>query len=166
MEPVRDTDQPGAVCYRVTPELYLGCARGNFGNPEGINRGEPHDYRDPGRHMESTAYLDGRWRVEQEFARAEVAGAALRLRYTAREVNLVMAPAASAVKVQVSLSDGERLGTDVKTVDGRAIVNVERPRMYNLVDNDNVNQGALELTALDAGIAVFAFTFTSCTIAQ
>jgi thiol-disulfide isomerase/thioredoxin len=167
MEPVRDSDQPGAVCYRVTPELYLGYARCSFGNPDGINRDEPHDYRDPGRHMESTAYLDGRWRVEQESARAEAVGAALHLRYTAREVNLVMGPGATgAVKVQVTLSDGERLGTDVKTIDGRAIVNVERPRMYNLVDNDNVNQGALELTALDAGLAVFAFTFTSCTIAQ
>ena len=62
MEPMRDSDQPGAVCYRVTPELYLGHARGNFGNPEGIMRDQAHDYRDPGRHMESTAYLDGRWR--------------------------------------------------------------------------------------------------------
>jgi len=167
MEPVRDSDQPGAVCYRVTPELYLGYARGNFGNPEGINRDEPHDYRDPGRHMESTAYLSGKWRVESECARAEAADAALRLRYTAREVNLVMAPGPSgSTKVQVSLSDGERLGADVKTIDGRAIVNVDRPRMYNLIDNDNVNQGALELTALDAGLAVFAFTFTSCTIAE
>ncbi len=64
MEPVRDSDRPGAVCYRVTPELYLGHARGNFGNPEGVKRDQPHDYRDPGRHLESTAYLDGRWRVE------------------------------------------------------------------------------------------------------
>jgi len=38
MEPMRDTDQPGAVCYRVTPELYLGHARGQFGNPEGVMR--------------------------------------------------------------------------------------------------------------------------------
>ena len=179
MEPVRDSDRPGAVCYRVTPELYLGYARGNFGNPEGITRDEPHDYRDPGRHMESTAYLDGRWRVEQESARAEAAGASIRLRYTAREVNLVMAPSVvppstsgeggqgvRSARVQISLSDGEQRGADVKTVDGRAIVNVDRPRMYNLVDNDNVNQGALELTALDAGLAVYAFTFTSCTIAE
>src|SRR5579862_6254795 len=166
MEPVRDSDRPGAVCYRVTPELYLGYARGNFGNPEGITRDEPHDYRDPGRHMESMAYLDGRWRIEQESARAETAGAALRLRYTAREINLVMAPGADAGRVQVSLSEGERIGADVKTVDGRTIVNVDRPRMYNLVDNDDVNPGALELTALDAGLAVCAFTFTSCTIAE
>jgi thiol-disulfide isomerase/thioredoxin len=167
MEPVRDSDQPGAVCYRVTPELYLGYARGNFGNPEGVNRDEPHEYRDPGRHMESTAYLAGRWRVESECARVEAADATLRLRYTAREVNLVMAPAAAgAVKVQVTLTDGEHPGADVKTVNGRAIVNVDRPRMYNLIDNDNVNQGALDLKALDAGLAVFAFTFTSCTIAD
>jgi thiol-disulfide isomerase/thioredoxin len=166
MEVLRDSDQPGAVCYRVTPELYLGYARGNFGNPEGVNRDEPHEYRDPGRHMESTAYLARRWRVESECARAESVDAALRLRYTAREVNLVMAPGATgAVKVQVTLTDGEHPGADVKSVDGRAIVNVDRPRMYNLVDNDNVNQGALELKALDPGVAVFAFTFTSCTIA-
>ena len=49
MEPVRDSDHPGAVCYRVTPELYLGHARGQFGNLEGVVRDRPHDYRDPGR---------------------------------------------------------------------------------------------------------------------
>jgi thiol-disulfide isomerase/thioredoxin len=166
MEPVRDSDQPGAVCYRVTPELYLGYARGNFGNPEAVLRDQPHDYRDPGRHMESTAYLDGRWNVEQESARAESANAALRLRYTAREVNLVMAPGASGpVQVEIILSNGEHPGTDVKTDSGRAIVNVEVPRMYNLIDNESVNQGAIELKALSSGLAVYAFTFTSCTIA-
>ncbi len=167
MEPVRDSDQPGAVCYRVTPELYLGHARGNFGNPEGITRDHPHNYRDPGRHLESTAYLDGRWRVEQESTRAAAPGAALRLRYTAREVNLVMAPGADGPKtVEIALSGGERPGTDVKTDSGRAIVKVERPRMYNLVDNETVNQGALELKAIEAGLAVYAFTFTSCTVAE
>jgi thiol-disulfide isomerase/thioredoxin len=166
IEPIRDTDRPGAVCYRVTPELYLGYERGSFGNPEGVNRDEPHDYRDPGRHLESTAYLEGRWRVEQEFARAEKREAILRLRYTGREVNLVMGPGDNGVaEVQITLSDGERAGTDVKMEDGRAIVRVDAPRMYNLVDNDNVNQGAIELKARDPGLAVFAFTFTSCTVA-
>jgi hypothetical protein len=44
------------------------------------------------------------------------------------------------------------------------MVNVDRPRMYNLVDNETVNQGAVELKALEPGLAVYAFTFTSCTI--
>src|SRR5882762_3359423 len=96
MEPMRDTDQPGAVCYRVTPELYLGHARGQFGNPEGVIRDQAHDYRDVGPHVEGMSYLGGRWRVEQESARAEAPGAAISLRYTAKDVNLVMAPPASA----------------------------------------------------------------------
>jgi hypothetical protein len=53
----------------------------------------------------------------------------------------------------------------VKTDNGRAVVNVERPPMYNPVDNETVNQGAIELKALDPGLAVYAFTFTSCMIA-
>jgi thiol-disulfide isomerase/thioredoxin len=46
IEPIRDMDRPGTVCYRVTPELYLGHARGQFGNPEGVTRDHGHDYRD------------------------------------------------------------------------------------------------------------------------
>ncbi len=92
MEPVRDSDRPGAVCYRVTPELYLGHARGQFGNFEGVVRDRPHDYRDAGPHVEGMSYLAGRWRVEDESARSEAAGAAISLRYTAKDVNLVMGP--------------------------------------------------------------------------
>lgn len=33
MDPVRDDDRVGAVCYRVTPELYLGYARGPLAPP-------------------------------------------------------------------------------------------------------------------------------------
>jgi hypothetical protein len=35
MPPVREDDSPGAVCYRVTPEIYLGHQRGQIGNPSG-----------------------------------------------------------------------------------------------------------------------------------
>ena len=77
MEPVRDSDRPGAVCYRVTPELYLGHARGNSAIPKASLATEPHDYRDPGRIWRACSYLDGRWRVEQESARAEAVGAAI-----------------------------------------------------------------------------------------
>ena len=48
MEPVRDEDAPGAVCYRVTPELYLGYARGNFGNLKDIKPDTVATYTDPG----------------------------------------------------------------------------------------------------------------------
>ena len=167
MEPVRDTDQPGAVCYRVTPELYLGHARGQFGNPDGIAGDRAHNYTDPGRHMEGLAYLSGRWRVEQESARAESAGAAISLRYTAKDVNLVAAPLAGATsRIEVVLEPGQRPGADLQTSNGRAFATVDRPRMYSLVSNDTVKSGSLDLRAEQPGVCAYAFTFISCTVAQ
>jgi thiol-disulfide isomerase/thioredoxin len=166
MAPVRDSDQPGAVCYRVTPELYLGYARGQFGNPEGIVPDRPHDYQDRGRRMEGIAYLGGRWRVEQESARAEAAGASVALRYTAKDVNLVLAPRAGSVsRMEVRVEPGQTMGADVTVRNGRAFVVVERPRMYNLIANETVVPGALELRAEEPGISAYAFTFVSCTVA-
>jgi thiol-disulfide isomerase/thioredoxin len=165
MDPVRDSDRPGAMCYRVTPELYLGHARGQFGNPESVARDRPHDYADPGRHAEGMPYLGGKWRVEQECARAEAAGATVSIRYTARDVNLVMAPPAGAVsRADLVLGPDQKPGEDVRMEDGRAIVTIERPRMYNLVANDSVLSGALELRATVAGLCAYAFTFVSCVI--
>jgi thiol-disulfide isomerase/thioredoxin len=165
MEPVRDSDHPGAVCYRVTPELYLGYARGNFGNPDGVVRDRPHDYRDIGPHVEGMSYLAGRWRVEQESARSEAPGAAISLRYTAKDVNLVMAPPAGAsVRAEIALEGAQRAGDDVKFESGRGCVTVDSPRMYSLVSNESVVSGALTIRAEAAGLAVYAFTFISCVV--
>jgi hypothetical protein len=53
----------------------------------------------------------------------------------------------------------------VKLENGRAIVTIDRPRMYNLVANDSVVSGALTLRAEQAGLSVYAFTFISCAVA-
>jgi thiol-disulfide isomerase/thioredoxin len=166
MAPVRDDDAPGAVCYRVTPELYLGHSRGQFGNPSGVSKDVAVSYVDPGRRMEGLCYLDGRWRVEQEFARAEAPGAALSIRYTSKDVNLVMAPPpGAAIRLELKLGAGERTGADVEIENGRAFVTVSEPRMYNLVTNDSVMAGALTLSSEQAGLAAYAFTFVSCAVA-
>lgn len=163
IEPLRESDRPGAVCYRVTPELYLGYGRGQFGNPTGVARDRAADYTDPGRHAEGAAYLSGRWTVGQESARAESAGASILLRYTSMDVNLVMAPPASQpARVEIILSEGQRPGADVKAENGRAFVTVDRARMYNLAANESVLPASLQLKALDPGLSAFAFTFTSC----
>jgi thiol-disulfide isomerase/thioredoxin len=165
MEPVRDSDRPGAVCYRVTPELYLGHARGQFGNFEGVVRDQPHDYRDVGPHVEGMTYLAGRWRVEQESALSEAPGAAISIRYTAKDVNLVMGPAAGAsVRAEIALEGGQRPGDDVKFEGERAFITVDRPRMYSVVANEAVVSGAVTIRAESAGLAAYAFTFISCVV--
>ncbi|HZO83095.1 MAG TPA: redoxin family protein [Candidatus Binataceae bacterium] len=163
MAPVRDTDRPGALCYRVTPELYLGYARGQFGNPGGVVHDRAHDYADPGHHAEGIAYLGGRWIVGAESAGAGAAGASLALRYTGKDVNLVMAPPAQGpVRVELKLDADQRPGEDARPDSGMLLITVDRPRMYNLVANESVSAGALTLRAREPGLGAYAFTFVSC----
>jgi thiol-disulfide isomerase/thioredoxin len=165
MAPVRDSDHPGALCYRVSPELYLGYARGQFGNPGGVVHDRPHDYADPGHHAEGLAYLGGRWTVGQESSHAGLAGASLALRYTGKDVNLVMAPpAGGAVRVELALSAEQRPGEDAHPDNGNLLITVNRPRMYNLVANESVMAGTLTLRARESGLSAYAFTFVSCVV--
>ncbi|MBV8451818.1 MAG: redoxin domain-containing protein [Deltaproteobacteria bacterium] len=165
LEPMRDTDQPGAVCYRVTPELYLGYARGQFGNPAGVVRDKSFDYPDPGRYVEGAAYLSGRWIVSEESSRADNSGATLMLRYTAMDVNLVMAPPASgAARVELLIGEEQRAGSGVAVENGRLFIMVDQPRMYSLIANPSVLSGSLKLKMLDPGVTAYAFTFISCAV--
>jgi thiol-disulfide isomerase/thioredoxin len=165
VSPLRASDQPGAVCYRVTPELYLGYMRGQFGNPEAIAQDRLHTYRDPGHHMEGLCYLAGDWTIGSESARAEGAGATLGLRYTAMDVNLVLAPPAfGSARIELQLSEGQRAGADVIVEHNRMFLTIDQPRMYSLVQNDSVTSGSLKLLFHDPAVSAFAFTFISCPV--
>jgi thiol-disulfide isomerase/thioredoxin len=165
IEPLRDTDRPGALCYRVTPELYLGYMRGQFGNPAGVTRDRASDYTDPGRHTEGATYLSGQWIVGQESASVVAAGAAMAIRYTAMDVNLVLAPPTDKpARMEISISADQHPGADVKTEEGRSIITIDRARMYSLVANETVMPGSVKLSALDPGISAYAFTFISCVV--
>ena len=165
IEPIRDTDKQGAVCYRVTPELYLGYARGQFGNPAGVVRDQSFDYSDPGRYIEGAAYLSGRWFVSEESSRAEAFGATLMVRYTSMDVNLVMAPSRGGeARVELFIGEEQQAGSDVEFQNGRSFIRVERPRMYSLIANPSVLSGSLRLKMLDPGVTAYAFTFISCAV--
>jgi hypothetical protein len=87
------------------------------------------------------------------------------IRYTAMDVNLVLAPPADKpARIELYLSDNQRPGEDVKITGGRAIVTVDRARMYSLVANESVDTGSLKITALDPGVSAYAFTFISCVV--
>ena len=167
MEPVRDTDRPGAVCYRPTPELYLGHRRGRIGNRDGFVEDQSAEYSFDGEPEEGVVYAQGRWRATAEFLGAEEAGARLVLKYSAAGVNLVMsAPPNSSCEVLVR-QDGQPLTREQATADtsfrnDESYVVVDQPRMYSLVDNRDFDTHTLELLCQSSGVAAFAFTFTSC----
>ncbi|HEV2489638.1 MAG TPA: redoxin family protein [Candidatus Acidoferrales bacterium] len=174
MEPVRDTDRPGAVCYRTSPELYLGNKRGKAGNPSGFlheNEDQAGEYTLPEKIDADKFYLSGAWISREECARSAPNGttpSSVVLYYSGKEVNLVMAPDGEPQEVELlhtgePLSDGE-LGEDaVRDKDGRTIVRVDSPRMYNLVQNPGMKQRLLQLVARKPGLECYAFTFTTCT---
>lgn len=167
MEPVRAEDAPGAVCYRVTPELYCGYQRGLVGNVGDLKPDSPTRYRDPGHHVQGTLYLDGAWLLAAESVARPVGGGGpsrLILDYMAADVNLIMHPPTSGetgllrVLLDGAPVSGEAAGADV--VDG--VVRVERPQMYRLVSGADTAAHELVLETESDGLAAYAFTFTSC----
>ncbi|MFN8558731.1 MAG: hypothetical protein U0531_15790 [Dehalococcoidia bacterium] len=167
MDPLRGRDMPGAVCYRPTPELYLGYHRGLFGRQEDIRDDTPTRYDAPSRRAMNAAYLDGTWTVRQEYAEADT-GAALSVWYQAAEVNVVLHPGhGGAILVTVELDDApipfHVRGADVtEQADGATVVVVDRPRMYRVVRGDAFEEHELRLRAAAAGLRGYAFTFVSC----
>ena len=123
MEPVREEDREGAVCYRVSPELYLGYERGAYGNTQ-LTPDRPATYRDPGMHMDGHAYIEGDWLISGEYlARPAGAGAMSRLTvpYMAKEVNLVMHPPSYGGAAVISVQqDGAPLRLGLQVDDGGA----------------------------------------------
>ena len=167
MAPLRPEDAQGAVCYRVTPELYCGYQRGVLGNPGGPQPDRPHPYADPGKHVEGALYLDGHWMVSGENA-ARPFGAQgpsrMTLTYMAADVNLVLHPpimggvGEARVLLDGAPASGDAAGEDVE---GGAL-RIDKPRMYRLVRGIDVERHTLTVETESDGLAAFAFTFTSC----
>lgn len=173
MDPLREEDHAGAVCYRASGELYLGHRRGRIGNEGGFKEDQIADYFFVGAPEENFFYASGHWASTAEYFEAAETGLhTLQLKYEAAAVNLVMAcPRAAAAEVVV-LQDGKPLMRTQATRDTRfrpgtngdrqeSYVVVDSARMYFLLDNHEFGTHTLQLLC-SQGIAAFAFTFTSC----
>jgi hypothetical protein len=173
MEPLREEDHVGAVCYRASGELYLGNRRGRIGNEGGFKEDQIADYAFIGKPEENFFYASGRWASTAEYFEAVENGPhTLRLKYEAAAVNLVMASPHATTAEVVVVQDGKPLTRQQAARDTRfrpsanggeeeSYVVVDSARMYFLADNHEFGEHELELLC-SAGIAAFAFTFTSC----
>jgi len=173
MDPLREEDHAGAVCYRGSGELYLGHARGRIGNEGGFKEDQIADYVFEGTPEENFFYANGRWASTAEYFEAVENGShTLRLKYEAAAVNLVMACPRGASAEVVVLQDGKplthaqaardtRFRPGMKGSGEEGYVVVDSARMYFLVDNHEFGPHDLDLRC-SSGVAAFAFTFTSC----
>ena len=186
LPPLRVEDAPGAVCYRPTPELYAGYQGGGLfggalGNSEGYLPRDPVFYQLPPMREEGHFYVDGVWRAwEEAIAYAGQGGGQIVLPYHAVTLNAVLAPSADAVTMMLDLwpsdvepvimvqQDGRFLtpsnaGSDIQFNEaGESFVCVTRARMYQLVQNPGFEYHEVTLTFAANGLALYAFTFTTC----
>jgi thiol-disulfide isomerase/thioredoxin len=168
MEPLREEDRPGAVCYRPTGELYLGHKRGRIGNDGGFKEDQIADYEFPAKQLEENFfYANGQWASTAEYFEAVGDGPhSLTLKYEAAGVNLVMAAPHTSTAEVTLLLDGKPLSRtqsakDVRFRGTESYVVADSARMYSLVDNHDFGEHILELRC-STGVAAFAFTFTAC----
>jgi cytochrome c biogenesis protein CcdA/thiol-disulfide isomerase/thioredoxin len=139
---VDGTDE--AAYGRITPETYVGYSRLDRYAGSPLVEDRPAAYRFPAAMLPlDHLALAGGWRVEGERAVAR-GDARLRLRFRAREVNLVLG---GMGRVDVLL-DGMR----------RRSVAVDEDRLYRLLELPADRDGTLELR-LTPGVEAYAFTF-------
>jgi hypothetical protein len=147
----------------LSPETYVGYLRAdNFASLGGASRDLPQEYSLPdGLHLNHWA-LAGEWTVGREAAVLNAAGGRIAHRFHARDLHLVLGPAADDTPVRFRvLLDGEPPGAahGVDTdEDGEGTVT--GPRLYQLIRKRSpVAEQTFEITFLDPGVRAYVFTF-------
>jgi len=149
----------------TTPELYAGYAfalnRGqNIGNKEGLQVDQTIDYSLPETIEPNVIYLDGLWKNNKDNLEAKEVGTSILLNYIANDVNIVAMDGDAELEVFIdgSYITSEAAGTDVEFDGERAFIEINEPRLYNLVDS-SYERHTLKLKASKSGFSFHAFTF-------
>lgn len=137
--------EPQKIARRISPETYLGTARGNSYTRENNVKEETAHYDYKKVLLDDEAGLKGQWNIGDERITAEGDDSSLDYNFLAKQVYLVMS-GSSPTPMQVYL-DGKLYGT--VTIDG--------DRKYDIV-NTTYERHQLSLK-VPKGISAYAFTF-------
>jgi cytochrome c biogenesis protein CcdA/thiol-disulfide isomerase/thioredoxin len=145
-----------------SPETYLGYDRAeNFMSPGGAVRDASHDYAAGVLKLNDWS-LAGTWTVTPEHAALDKMGGAIRYRFHARDLHLVLGPGTDGKPIRFKVTiDGASPGADhgVDT-DANGEGTVTEQRLYQLVrQQGDVRDRTFEIQFLDPGVQAFAFTF-------
>jgi hypothetical protein len=125
-------------------------------------RGKDHFYNIPEQLRLNQWALLGHWRVRPEAAALTQAGGRIAYRFRARDLHLVMGPAARGGSVRYRvLIDGQPPGDDHGVdVDSQGYGTIADQRLYQLVRQTNPHSERLfEIEFLEPGVEAFSFTF-------
>jgi thiol-disulfide isomerase/thioredoxin len=146
-----------------SPESYLGHAQaGRFASPGGAIADKPQVYTVPARLRLNEWALSGDWTVKSSPALLNKPNGGIAYRFHARDVNLVMGPAAPGTSVRFRVRiDGKppktAHGTDV---DAEGEGTVTEQRTYQLIRQPKpIADRQFEIEFYGSGVEAFAFTF-------
>lgn len=168
--------ESGALCYPVTPELYLGYERGRMGNTEGYEPELSVKYEDKGEYMDGYIYAHGVWLNLPQSLKHERTDKFhkdyLAVKYHALSVNAVIKSAdGNPCRIYVK-QDDEYLTADTKCpdvqidTDGRSFAEIIEPRMYRLVRNQHFSAHVIKIYSESKSLAIYSLTFGSCEVAK
>jgi cytochrome c biogenesis protein CcdA/thiol-disulfide isomerase/thioredoxin len=146
-----------------SPETYIGTARAqNFASPGGAVQDQAHSYAAPAILALNQWALTGDWRIGGQDAVLTQPDGAITYRFHARDLHLVLGPAADGkpVKFRV-LIDGHAPGADHGVdVDANGDGVIQGQRLYQLVRlAGDVTDHTFEIRFLDPGATAYSFTF-------
>jgi thiol-disulfide isomerase/thioredoxin len=145
-----------------SPETYVGYAQATgFASPGGAQIGTSRAYS-VGKLGLNDWGLSGQWTIDAEQATLDRAGGSIVYRFHARDLHLVLGPAADgrAVRFTVTIdgkAPGDSHGADTDAHGNGAVT---QTRLYQLVRQaGSVGEHTFEIRFLDAGAHAYAFTF-------
>jgi thiol-disulfide isomerase/thioredoxin len=146
-----------------SPENYVGYGRTqNFVSPGGAVPDRRHVYASPARLRLNDWALSGEWTVGKRVALLNKPNGRIVYRFHARDLHLVMGPAApgAAVRFRV-LVDGRPPGADHGIdVDDQGSGSATEQRLYQLIrQREPIKDRQFEIEFLDPGVGAFSFTF-------
>jgi thiol-disulfide isomerase/thioredoxin len=159
----RGAEAPADWGSLKSPETYVGYERTqNFASPGGARLNQSRVYASPARLDLNSWALRGDWTVGKEAVVLNHANGRIAYRFHARDLNLVMGPAArgTSVKFRVLIDGkppGAAHGSDVDDQGNGALI---EQRLYQLVRQpEPVADRQFEIEFLDSGAQGFDFTF-------
>jgi thiol-disulfide isomerase/thioredoxin len=146
-----------------SPENYVGQERTqNFASPGGAVLGKRRAYAVPARLRLNHWALSGDWTMEKQATVLHKANGRIAYRFHARDLHLVMGPAARGTSVRFRvLIDGRPPGAAHGVdVDDQGNGTVTEQRLYQLIRQPKpIADRQFEIEFLDPGVEAFAFTF-------
>ncbi len=146
-----------------SPETYIGYERAqNFISAGGFAQDRPKLYAAPGALSLNQWGLAGTWAVDSEKAVLRTAPGKIVFRFFARDLHLVLGPAADGkpVRFRVLLDGAPPADGHGADTDAGGLGTIKEQRLYQLIrQTGDVREHVFSIEFLDPGVRAYSFTF-------